>query len=190
MSWPLRNWPERPSVKLREAEKLKAILYESNTGYTEKYAKLLAERTGLPCVPLKTAGRDLSAGGDIIFFGWILGGRIQGVRDAGKRWNLRAICGVGIKPPAEKDLRNLQAAYGAGGAEVFLLQGGLKPERLKGLYRLIIRLAERSVERKLKDKPELTPQEQDVLQLFREGGSRVSAAALSPVLDWLSNLRD
>jgi len=27
---------------------IKAIVYESNTGFTQKYAELLAEKTGLP----------------------------------------------------------------------------------------------------------------------------------------------
>ena len=41
-----------------------AIVYTSQTGFTARYAALLAERTGLPCRPLKEApcpgGRRLS----------------------------------------------------------------------------------------------------------------------------------
>ena len=32
-----------------------AIVYTSQTGFTARYAALLAERTGLPCRPLKEA---------------------------------------------------------------------------------------------------------------------------------------
>ena len=37
-----------------------AIVYTSQTGFTARYAALLAERTGLPCRPLKEAAARLS----------------------------------------------------------------------------------------------------------------------------------
>lgn len=37
----------------------KAIVYTSNTGYTEEYARLLGEETGLPVYSLKDASDSL-----------------------------------------------------------------------------------------------------------------------------------
>ena len=45
-----------------------AIVYTSQTGFTAWYAALLAERTGLPCRPLKEAAA-LPRGTAVIYLG-------------------------------------------------------------------------------------------------------------------------
>ena len=51
-----------------------AIVYTSQTGFTARYAALLAERTGLPCRPLKEAAA-LPRGTAVIY----LDNRLEGV---------------------------------------------------------------------------------------------------------------
>ncbi len=50
-----------------------AIVYTSQTGFTARYAALLAERTGLPCRPLKEAAA-LPRGTAVIYLGWLCAG--------------------------------------------------------------------------------------------------------------------
>ncbi len=38
---------------------MKAIVYESNTGFTQKYAFMLSEKTGLPAYLLENAKSEL-----------------------------------------------------------------------------------------------------------------------------------
>lgn len=42
-----------------------------------------------------------------------------------------------------------------------------------------------TVAKKLAAKPERTPDESDMLDLFQNGGNRVSLSNLRPVLEWL-----
>ncbi|MDO4573368.1 MAG: hypothetical protein Q4C13_08355 [Clostridia bacterium] len=72
-----------------------AILYTSNTGFTAEYAHLLEEATGLPAMPLRAAG-GLRPGADIIYLGWLMAGRVQGLKKAEARYRVRAVCGVGM----------------------------------------------------------------------------------------------
>ena len=58
-----------------------AIVYTSQTGFTARYAALLAERTGLPCRPLKEAAA-LPRGTAVIYLGWLCAGGIKGLN-----WN-------------------------------------------------------------------------------------------------------
>ena len=45
---------------------MKAIVFTSNTGTTEKYARLLADKTGLPAYSSEQARRELADGSESI----------------------------------------------------------------------------------------------------------------------------
>ena len=57
---------------------MKAIVYTTNAGSTEQYAKLLAQKTGLPVYSLTEAKRTLSSGTEIIYLGWIMASNVKG----------------------------------------------------------------------------------------------------------------
>lgn len=63
---------------------MKAIIYTSNTGSTERYARLLAEQTGLPAYSLTEAKEAVPAGA------------VKGYGAAAKRYRVRALCGFGM----------------------------------------------------------------------------------------------
>ena len=67
-----------------------AIVYTSHTGSTERYARLLGRRTGLPVWPLAEAERALPPGAEIVYLGWLLCGGINGYRTAAGRY----CCGI------------------------------------------------------------------------------------------------
>ena len=46
---------------------MKAIVYTSQTGHTQRYAQMLAERTGVPAYSLKEAGKSLRRGEEIFY---------------------------------------------------------------------------------------------------------------------------
>ena len=75
---------------------MNAIIYTTNTGSTEHYAKLLAQKTGLPVYSLAEAKKWVFAGAEVIYFGWIMAGSVKGYAEAAKRYQVRAVCGVGM----------------------------------------------------------------------------------------------
>lgn len=58
---------------------MNAIIYTTNTGSTEHYAKLLAQITGLPVYSLAEAKKRVFAGAEVIYLGWIMAGSVKGV---------------------------------------------------------------------------------------------------------------
>ena len=53
-----------------------AIVYTSNTGYTEQYAMLLGKATGLPVYALAEAEAKLAPGNHILYLGWLMAGKV------------------------------------------------------------------------------------------------------------------
>ena len=49
-----------------------AIIYTTNTGSTEQYAKLLAQKTGLPAYSIAEAKKRGFAGAEVVYLGWVL----------------------------------------------------------------------------------------------------------------------
>ena len=73
-----------------------AIIYTTNTGSTGQYAKLLAQETGLPAYSLAEAKKRVFAGAEVVYLGWIMAGSVKGCAGAAKRYQVCAVCGVGM----------------------------------------------------------------------------------------------
>lgn len=75
---------------------MKTIIYTTNTGSAERYARLLSQETGLPACSLAEAKKKVPSGAEIIYLGWIMAGSVKGYADAAKRYQVRAVCAVGM----------------------------------------------------------------------------------------------
>ena len=159
------------------------ILYTSNTGFTAQYAALLSEQTGLPCFPLKAAAH-IQPGTPILYLGWLMAGNVQGYQEAAKKYTVCAVCGVGMGATGSQiaDVRKTNALPSE--MPVFVLQGGFDMKRLHGIYKLMMTVMKNTVGKSLSKKPDRTPDEDTMLDLLQNGGSRVSADNLSSLLDW------
>ena len=162
----------------------KAIVFTSNTGYTAQYAALLAKKTGLHVYALNEALEKVPEGSAVIYMGWIMAGKIQGFITAMKHYQVAAVCGVGMNPTGSQ-LPMVRQANGLGESmPVFTLQGGLNMDKLHGFKRLILKIMGGSMGRQLMAKQDRTPEEDAILDMFRNGGDRVSMQNLKDVAAW------
>ena len=153
-----------------------AIVYTSQTGFTARYAALLAERTGLPCRPLKEAAA-LPRGTAVIYLGWLCAGGIKGLKGARRRFRTAAVCAVGMSP-----VDNLSAVEaGLSGAPLFYLRGGYDGSRLTGPYKLVMDLLGKAMEKRLEEDPE-DGTARAMTEAIRHGADWVSREQLRPVL--------
>lgn len=161
-----------------------AIVYTSNTGFTAQYANLLGEKTGLPVFSLDSAEKSLPGGSPIVYLGWLAAGKVQGYDKAAKRFCVQALCAVGMGASGSQleDVRKANPV--PEGLPVFTLQGGFDLKRLRGVYKLMMTVMSKTVAKQLAKKPDRTADENDMLDLFRNGGNRVSSDNLAPVLAW------
>ena len=157
-----------------------AIVYTSATGFTARYAQLLARKTGLPCLALARAG-ELPAGTGVVYLGWLCAGGIKGLKKARGRLDVKAVCAVGMAPPSAEVEKKLTGQNHLEGLPLFYLRGGYAPGRLSVPYKLMMAPMTKAVTaHPPKDESEAAMQE-----AFRRGGDWVDEGALGPVLAWL-----
>lgn len=163
---------------------MNAIVYTSNTGYTASYAKLFGEMTACPVYSVEEARSALPERAKIVYFGWLMAGSVKGYRQAAKRYQVEAVCAVGMGDNAQQ-VEKLRSGNGLPEAlPVFCLQGGLDMARLHGIYKAMMKVVCRALTKKLTAKPERTPEENAMLDMMDHGGSCVSKENLAPVLAW------
>ena len=165
---------------------MNAIIYTTNTGSTERYAKLLAQKTGLPVYSLAEAKKRVFAGAEVIYLGWIMAGSVKGYAEAAKRYQVRAVCAVGMgQTGTQTDSVRKKSAIPAN-VSLFTLQGNFDVKKLHGVYRLMMEIMVKTAGKALAEKKDRTPDEDDMLDMMLYGGERVEAENLSAVLDWFS----
>lgn len=161
-----------------------AIVYTSNTGFTAEYASLLGGETGLPVYALEDAKKSLPQNSPILYLGWLATGKVQGYDKAVTNFDIQALCAVGMTRSGSQMEDVKKSNDLPEGLPLFTLQGGFDLKKLRGVYKLMMSVMSKMVAKKLAAKSERTPDEEDTLDLFQNGGSRVSLENLKPVLEW------
>nr|WP_325195998.1 hypothetical protein [uncultured Oscillibacter sp.] len=163
---------------------MKAIVYTSNTGSTARYAKLLGHETGLPVYTSETANRNLPAGAEIIYLGWIMASEIKGYKKAAKQYTVQAVCGVGMGQTGTQVMEVRKKNAIPDSIPLFTLQGNFHMDRLHGVYKLMMGVMVRTAGKALAEKTDRTPEEDDMLDMMFHDGERVRPENLSDVLNW------
>lgn len=157
---------------------MKAIVYESNTGFTERYAKILSEKTGVPAYPLAEAKKQVAKGEEIVFLGWVFANKIQGLEKAKKLWNVAAAGAVGMNPRSDENTKIVREANKLE-IPLFYMWGGLDNSKLKGINKMMLGLVRDSLIKE--NKPEYA----DAIKVFKEGGDFVSEEYLQELIAFM-----
>lgn len=168
---------------------MKAIIYTSNTGSTAHYAKLLAEKVNLPVYNLKEAKKKVLADEEIIYLGWIMAGKIKGYSNAIKKYNIRAVCAVGMGQTGTqiKELRDKNSI--PNDIPLFTLQGNFDIKKLHGLYKIMMSIMVKTAGKALADKKDRTLEEDDMLDMIINDGNRVRIENLEEIIHWYNEGR-
>ena len=166
--------------------KVQAIVYTSNTGYTREYALMLGKKTNLPVYSLQESSGKIARDSSVVYLGWLMAGKVQGYADAAKQYSVEAVCGVGMGSTGSQieDVRKNNSIPES--TPVFTLQGGFDMNKLRGVYKMMMQVMKKTVGKKLAEKPDRTPDEEEMLDLLLHGGSRVSEENLAAVMEWIN----
>ena len=121
---------------------MNAIVYTSNTGFTAQYAGLLGEKLNLPAYSLDTAKRELAAGAEIIYLGWLMDGQVKGYKQAAKLYKIAAVCGVGMGAGSSQIKEVRKGNTIPKNVPLFTLQGGFELNKLHGIYKFMMNTME------------------------------------------------
>ena len=157
-----------------------AIVYTSGTGHTRQYALLLAEQLGLPAYSLEEAGSQRSGGSPVIYLGWLHASHVKGYAKAASRFDLCAVCGVGLCDTGTLTSEVRKATAIAEDIPLFTLQGGIDRSRLKGMDKLMISLLAKG----LAAQKQRSDQDERMLELLNKDESYVSPESLAEVVQW------
>jgi len=163
---------------------LKAVVYASQTGFTEQYARMLAGKVGLGCYTVKEAKKHLQKGDDYIFMGWLSAGKIKGLKKACRLGKPQAVAAVGISGESKVYTEKLKKQNKLKDKPFFYLQGGFEKEKLKGSAKLMMKAAYKTLVKKAQAVKDPDEGQKNALELLLHGGSLVSKERLLPVIEW------
>lgn len=157
------------------------IVYESKTGFTKKYADMLAAKTKLNVFrvnEISKIGKDEG----IIFLGWMKAGKIQGLNKV-RKFDVKAVCGSGTGRTAEPNTETVIARNEIESIPFFYLRGGCFPiKKLKGMDKILMSMFLKMLKSR-KDRDEKLEESIDIIE---NGFDGVKEENLAPVLEWLN----
>ncbi|MCQ2462111.1 MAG: hypothetical protein MJ177_01740 [Clostridia bacterium] len=158
-----------------------AIIYTSNTGSTKRYAEMLGERLLKPVFSSEKAPAELE-GKQIIYMGWVMASSIQGLADAVKKYDVKAVCAVGILSMGddEKSREELISKNPVTGS-LYCLPGCFNIKNLSGIYKMMMSMMVKKVESEMKKKENISESERKALKAFTEGIDLVDGTKLDEI---------
>lgn len=156
------------------------VVYTSKTGFTEKYAKWIAEELKCEAVPLKKVKlSELADYGQVIYGGWIMGGMVSGY-DKIKKLNLKNLivfCS-GMSVPTDTVRDNIAKQNDIPADRLFCFEGGFAPDRVGFMGKMIVKMISGSISKK-EDK---TPEDIHMLEAVK-GADNTDRAAIPPLVE-------
>ena len=159
---------------------VQAIVYVSDTGFTKRYAEELGRQTGLVVYEAKEARRALEKGTPIVYAGWLFATKIKGLPAALRRYDVQAICAVGLCPTGELLPEVRKANRLSDAFPVFTVQGGMNHKQLRGINKAMIHMLIKMLDKKA-DK---TDDEAQMLAMIKAGGDFWDENNLKALLTW------
>lgn len=164
---------------------IKAIVYTSNTGYSEQYARILGEKTGLPVYSLREA--QIENGSPVIFIGWLMAGIVSGYNKAAKKYDVSCVIGVGMGETGTQLDTVRKNNKVPESVPVYVLQGGFDMNKLSGMYKFMMKLMVKKLKKDYEGRKDLSEGEEAIVDMLYNGGNYVKVKHLDKVLEWYNN---
>lgn len=154
---------------------IETIVYYSKTGFSKKYAEIIAEELNLKIYSLKEAKTKLLKNTEIIFISGLTATRIRKLSSILKNFDVKYVLAVGMMDYSE----NYEASIFANNIQipnkVYYLPGGFDYSKLKGFDKILMNLLKKYYQQLKKDaeknNKELMPQDQNLLNDLEKGSS-------------------
>lgn len=156
----------------------KYIVYTSQAGHSERYAKMLSQRLDISAIPLTDAVKSVKLNTEIIYIGWLFANSIKGYKKANKLFNIVCTIAVGLCPTGELISEVKCANRIKETSPLFTVQGGMDRNSLQGINRFMIN----TLIKVLKKKTNPSDEDREKLKLIETGGDFVSEENIADVI--------
>ncbi len=168
------------------------VIYNSQTGFTKRYAKWIAKATGADCLDLSAAKKkDLSAYETIIFGSWACAGSISKIswfKQNMDKWadkKLIAFC-VGASPidnpEIEVALNQIFNKSEQKKVKIFYCPGGFNYEKMSAKSKFMMKIFIKM----LKAKKDKTEKEQMMIKMISSSYDISDKKYIEPILQYLN----
>jgi hypothetical protein len=165
---------------------IKAIIYDSNTGFTKQFAYSFAASTGLPIYTLKEAKKTLNKNDNIIFFSWIQADKIHNIKKA-KRYNIAYAAAVGLRLYNEELVELIKKNSKVN--NVYYLEGGIRWRMLGPFQRLMMKMILAMLKSK-KKKNKATPDDIELINRLNLGYENINLDSLNILIEWYNSQKE
>ena len=165
---------------------IKAIIYNSNTGFTKQYAYHFATNTGLPIYTIKEAKKHLKKDDEIIYFSWISANRIVNLKKVNK-YNIAYIATVGMSFYSEELIDTIKKNNKVN--NIYYLQGGIRWRMLNTIQRIIMKMVLKGLKKKQK-KNRLSQEEKLIYDRMNLGYEYIDLNSLNHLIEWYKDLNN
>ena len=135
--------------------KPQAIFYTSHTGYTLRYALMLADAWDLHVYDMKKDAKKLPAGTPVFYLGWLMAGSLKGYKKAARRFSVAGAAAVGMGKSDEQTQGVRTRHKIPGNISLFGLRGGYDSRKITGFYRSMMNTLEKFLSKKIEKDPDV-----------------------------------
>lgn len=165
--------------------KIEAIVYSSMTGFTAQYAQMLAGKASLPVYTLQEAEAKLEAKTKVLYMSWLMAGTLVDYKKVAEKFDVVAACSVGLNATSEQAAATKKSTKIPENVAFFALQGGYSPDKLKGVYKFMMKLVTKVLIKKISSIEHKSKNEEKLIEVLKNGGSFVKEENLDKVLQYL-----
>ena len=162
---------------------IKAIIYNSNTGFAKQYAYHFALKCNLPIYTIKEAKKKLNKGDEIIYFSWIVANKISKLKKV-SRYNIKYVAAVGMSFYSEELIEALKKDNNIN--NLYYLVGGIRWRELKPFQRIIMKMVLSQYKKKHK-KGLLSPEEEVMYERINFGYENIDLNSLNHLITWYND---
>ena len=169
------------------------VIYNSQAGFTKRYARWIAESTGADCLELSVAKKkDLTTYEAIIFGGWACAGNISKIswfKNNIAKWTdkkLVAFCVGGSpidNPEIQPSLERIFSESELKKVNVFYCPGGFNYEKMSVPSKLMMKMFLKT----LKAKKNKTEEEREMIKMISTSYDISNKKYIEPILQCLKN---
>lgn len=175
----------------KEKEMKAVIIYNSQTGFTKRYAEWIAEETGADCFEWKEAQKNnFDSYETIVFGGWACAGGISKLswfKKNMEKWEgkkLVAFC-VGGNPEGstemEATLKSNFTEKELQKVKIFYFPGGMNYEKMSGTFRMMMKMFVKA----LKAQKNKTEKDEEMIKVMSSSYDISDKKYIKPMVEYL-----
>lgn len=153
---------------------INAIIYESKSGHTARYAEMLSKKLHIPVYNTEQASKKLKSNAKIIFLSWVCAGKIKNKKIIDNLYNVLCYVSVGAYPYSDEYLSELKKGNNVD-KPLFYIRGGIDFSKLNLTQKLLVKLVGKFMKNK-----DITTKE-----MFKNGYDFVSENNLEEIVKYI-----